>query len=517
MTLTLEAPQRTVRRVTPRIGDAALPALVLLAAAVLRFWDLGHRPGFEWDEPVYANIGTSVAHGDGIFLKPSDGIDQAPYLYHPPFYFLLLGAWFRIAGAGIAQARIVAAVASLAVLAMLYVLMRRRWGRLALVPLAVLATDGWLIFSNRISWIENTMLVLAVGGILAYDHARRDGRTTWFAAAGALLGAACIYKHLGAYLLVAVGIAWLVTRTQHRQHIVLFATAGAVVAVYLLAMLAIFGGDYVDATAVQLERLTGRKEARGSIGGTGQVLDAITGPYKIYATTLGLTAASGLLLARRVFLLARRRFAPEAAGDPLLLGWAAAAIVSFAAMGLKMGHYFMLILIPLYLFTAAEVIPPAVRLVRRGRAGRYAVLAAAGLLVAVNLLTYERRFVAHSDNALAAVQRYTDTHLPPHALVLTEESVGTMIRQPYCKFYRTVFCLTRTGYVIVYLSLTQAPPSDRRLSALVAASRPIARFEGWRELILVFRTPPTRVRQALARTPLQQLPPVDDTARPPIP
>jgi hypothetical protein len=39
--------------------------------------------------------------------------------------------------------------------------------------------------------------------------------------------------------------------------------------------------------------------------------------------------------------------------------------------------------------------------------------------------------------------------------------------------------------VILYRSFTQQPPDDPRLAALVARSRPVARFDGWRERITV--------------------------------
>lgn len=453
-------------------------AALLLAAAALRLWDVGGRPGFEWDEPVYADIGASVASGDGLHLKSSEGVAGAPYLFHPPLHFLLLGGWFRIAGDGVAQARVVAAFASLAVLCLLYVLMRRRWSSWALIPFALLAVDGWLVFSNRIGQIENAMLVLGVAGMVLYDQALRTSRTRWFVAAGVTLGATCVYKHIGAYLLVAVAVSWLVVRSRHRGHAALFAAAALVVAAYLAAMTAIFRADFLDATIVQLERLTGHKEARGSIGDPGQALDALAGPYSIYAPTLALCFAAGLLLIRRTAALVRG----GAVADPLLFGWAAAAVVSFAALGLKMGHYFMLVEIPLYLFLASELLVAARRLAPRPAV---VAVAAAGLLVVANLGAVAERVILRSDNALAAMQRYAGDSLPPRALVLTEEPVGTMIRQPYCKFHRVGSCGSRVGYVVLYHSFTQRPPDDPRLARLVARSRVLARFDGWRERIAV--------------------------------
>ena len=172
-TLTTPLPRRVLRATT--LDRVALGAVFVLAI-LMRFPGLASKPGYDWDEPVYANIGASLANGDGLHLKADFGSVTAPYLYHPPFYFWLLSGWMRVFGTGIGPARFLAATMSIAVLALLFVLMRRRWGTLALIPLIVLATDGWLVFSNRVSWIENSMLVLAAAAILAYDWALRSHR-----------------------------------------------------------------------------------------------------------------------------------------------------------------------------------------------------------------------------------------------------------------------------------------------------------------------------------------------------
>jgi 4-amino-4-deoxy-L-arabinose transferase-like glycosyltransferase len=476
---------RAVAVVGAVVGELLAAAGILSAAAFLRLWSIGTRPGFDWDEPVYAAVGRSVAGGHGIYAKPSFGVDQGLYLFHPPFHFELLGAWFALAGAGIAQARVLTALASLVTLALLYVLLRRRWGAWALGPAAVLATDGWLVFTNRVSWIENVMMVLAVGGLVVYDQALRSGRLRSFAVAGALLGGAAVYKHVGIYVLVAVLAHWvLVRRRQRREHVILALAAGGVIVAYIsgaiLLTLSHGSSAFLADSGVQLQRLTGHKASRGSIGG-GATLGALTGPYKVFALTLALSAAGGALVAWRGAQALRRR-SMAAIPDPLLFCWAASALVCFAALKLKMGHYFMMVELPLLLVLAAELRP-------RLRDRRRLALGLLAVVLAANMMTFTLRFVDRHDNALGAVAAYAASDLPPHALVLTEESVGSIIGQPYCKLTKVSACADRARYLMIYRSLTQAPPAISQLDGLLRYATPLRTFTGFKERITVYRAP----------------------------
>jgi len=479
-----------------------LVVLALLAvAAALRLWDLHSRPGTEWDEPVYADVARSFAHGHGIEAKVPWGHVAQPYLFHPPFYFLLLGGWMRLLGSDtIGDARTLAALASLVVLLLVWALVRPRWGALgAAAATLALATDGWLIFTNRVGWIENTMLVLLVGGLLAYDRAlRRDARgdaagdgTRLFALAGLLLASAVAFKHIAAYGLGVVALHWALTRRARRGHLVLFGAAAALLAADLAAMLLAFRSDghnwFVDDTRVQVERVLGHKSSRGSIGSWHDALDALVGPYKLFVGTLALSGAGAALVLWRTAVGLRRRDLPRRVADPLLYAWALAALLFLTALRLKMAHYFVLAEVPLLLYAFAELAAWARR--RPAPAAPAARGAIAGLLLlalTLNAWTFDHRFVRRDDDALGATRAFART-LPPHATFLTEESIGTIVGQPYCKLYEAGACVADVDYVAIYRSQTQRPPRNPTLDRLLRYSTPLVRFDGFKERITIYR------------------------------
>jgi 4-amino-4-deoxy-L-arabinose transferase-like glycosyltransferase len=470
--------------------EAAVVLALVGVAALLRLWDIHGRPGIDWDEPVYTDVARSFATGHGLEAKvPWDGVAQ-PYLFHPPFYFLLLAGWMRLLGSyEIGDARVLAALASLVVLVQLYALLRPRWGMTgAGLATLVLATDGWLVFTNRVGWIENTMLVLLVGGLLVYDRAVRRDATRLFVAAGLLLGAAVAYKHIAIFGLGVVAVHWALTRGRRRGHLALFAVVGGLLGVYVAVMLVAFAQDgrnwFADDSWVQVERLLGTKASRGSVSRPDQALAALVGPYKIFVTTFAIAGIGALLVAWRTVVGLVRWDLPRRVADPLLFSWALVAILFFAGLRLKMGHYFVMAQVPLMLYAFAELARWS-RGVELRTVARRTVAALALLVVAANLWTFEQRFVERTDDALGQTRAYAQT-LDPRAMFLTEESVGTIVPQPYCKLFDAGGCVAEARYLAIYRSETQAPPRNPTLDRLLRYSQPLVRFSGFKERITVY-------------------------------
>ena len=64
--------------------------MALAVGAGLRLWHLGISPAWQWDEAVYYRVSQNVQ--DGVLTEHSVyGVyPPEPFLYQPPFYFLLL-------------------------------------------------------------------------------------------------------------------------------------------------------------------------------------------------------------------------------------------------------------------------------------------------------------------------------------------------------------------------------------------------------------------------------------------
>jgi 4-amino-4-deoxy-L-arabinose transferase-like glycosyltransferase len=473
-------------------------ALIVAIAAALRLPNLAVWPGLEWDEPVYADVSANFAAYGEIAAKPEYLSESTPYLFHPPFHFILEGSWFKLVGAGVTQARLLAVISSLIMIVLLISMLRRMIGNWALLAGILVAIDGWLVFSNRVSWIENTLVLLGVFGLWMYVRALDKSKVSWFVAAGAILGLTRVYKHVGVIFVGAVFIHWLIRRQQTRRHLVLFATSVAVGAAYLAAMSAIYGQTFWDQSSIQFRRSTGEQSSRGALNQIGDIVAPLMDQYKIFAVTLGLAGVAVVtLITFRTVQMIKRRSAASASDHSLLVAWAASALIFFALLQLRFPHYFILVLLPLLVYLTAEIRMLVLRYQARGahRAQRWPstarlVLVAAGLaIVILNGIAFHQRFIAPSqDDALRETAAWVAANVPADATVITEESIGVMIDQPYCNTWRGDTCQD-ASYVITYTSHTQQLSTDNNLPRVIASGFEVFRTTGYKEQLTVYRLP----------------------------
>jgi 4-amino-4-deoxy-L-arabinose transferase-like glycosyltransferase len=462
----------------------------MLLAGVLRFWSIGSRPGYEWDEPVYTNIAANAVRLGSITIKPEYGVESAPYLFHPPFYFLELGGWFSVTGVGITQARILGAVVSLLGLAVLYCLLREIIGRLALVAVALVAVDGWLVFTQRVSWIENSLLVLMFLALWFYYRATQRPTIANYVLAGFWLGAATMFKYLGVYVVVATLIDWCIERRDGRKYVVMFLTTAATIAVYVAVMLLIFQDGtrnvFWDDSTVQFKRTVGLHESRGTLSSLRDYVVPLLHRYRVFAGTMLVALGGILLLLFRLGQCAWSRSLAPVRPNSLLFSWALAGLISFGSINLKFPHYFELLLIPLYAYLVAEV----ARIARHAGTApwrRQLLAAAAAAVVVLGLCAFGWRIVGQSDNALKDVADYAGAVIPRDAVVITEETIGTIIPQPYAKMYRAGEVAGVARYIITYESQTQRIPTYPALRDLLRRSTRVAVFKGFKEKLTVWR------------------------------
>jgi hypothetical protein len=101
-----------------------------------------------------------------------------------------------------------------------------------------------------------------------------------------------------------------------------------------------------------------------------------------------------------------------------------------------------------------------------------------------------QRIADRSDNALRAVAAFANTRIPPQDVVITEQPVGVLIRQPYCERWQFERCL-RGGarWVIDYRTDLFKPEQAYNIRPVPHDARSIATFKGFKETITVYELP----------------------------
>lgn len=458
---------------------------VLLLGLFLRAYELDTRPGYEMDEPVYGYIAEHT-HTFGFPALKGEG-DTAPqvFLYHPPFDSMLKSAWLSVVpGDPVTSGRTLSVVAASFALFLLYALMRSMLGkRVATLVLFLLATDGWLIFTNRLNLMENVALPLTILGMLAYGFAIRSRKGFSFILAGVLLAAAMLYKHTGAYLLLIPALYYFFTREETRKHRNLYISAAITIAVYVAAMLLLWGDVYVQQTWVQVQRVLGVLDSRGLNITLSQAASAVVQTYWIYITTL-----SVLMLGLATVLWHTIRFikTKQAPIHPLLLSWSLASTVFLACIGIKAPHYLIIALVPLYIYIGAVLLT---------KLSHRTVLILMLMVCIINMFTWHTRFYVQEDNALAQTYTYMNKMVPDRYNVLTEEAVGVGIKQHYYRLdahtSKEDLDQIQPEYIVLYTTATQHAPSSDALEEIIKQSELVKTIHGFKETIFIYKTPAT--------------------------
>ena len=435
------------RRQRQRVLLSALAFFtVLLVGTGLRLWHLSISPAWQWDEAAYYRVSVNVQHGM-LSEHSVYGVPWEPFLWQPPFYFLVLSRWFSIVGASIYHARLLGVIATAAMQAVLFRLIWKIHGpAVALFAIVPVIFDGWLMYIERVSYIENVLLLIIVTGLLLYRRALEHPSWQRFAIAGVTIGFAAIFKHTGAYVLVAVLLCWLVLRRAHRGHLVLLVAALAVIVTYFTVMVWLFdvpGHDwYIGQTITQVRRVLALQQSGGTLTSAGGLLHLLVAQYRFFIPSVLVALAAFTTVARRILQCYRVRSWGPAQENALLFSWLVTGIAVFGVSSLKYPQYFAVILIPAYCFIWTEVARWKWRSAWKSTVMAAAVMAGLGSF----LLTVP----AFGVNTLAQVQQYAATQIPASGIVVTEESIGDLIQQRWCTVERATNCLGAATYAITW-------------------------------------------------------------------
>jgi 4-amino-4-deoxy-L-arabinose transferase-like glycosyltransferase len=460
----------------PRAAVGIAFGLALALGIWLRLWQLGTSPAWQWDEAVYWRVGVSVQHGvlaeHSVFGSPWE-----PFLYQPPAYFLLLARWFSAVGASIYHARLLGVLFTALMLPLLFWLLWKLHGpRTALLTLIPVVFDGWLMYIERASYIENVLAVLVVAALLLYQRALERPTLLRFALAGAGIGVAGAFKQTGIYVLVAVLLCWLIVRRDHRGHLLMLGVALGILAGYLGAMVRMYdlpGHDwFIQQNLHQVLRVLGADQSGGTLTSPVAGLHLLATQYKYFIISALAGLAALLIALRRLVQCYRERNWAPARDNALLFSWFGAGVVVFGSSSLKFPQYFALILIPGYCYLWTEL----QRWDWRSWL-RYATPAAAGLAGIASLLLVLPAFRA---DPLQQVQHYAATRIPRGAIVVTEESIGDLIDQRWCTVEKSASCSGVASYAITWNTYLQSSfkQGDPAFHRMMIGARRITSFTG---------------------------------------
>jgi 4-amino-4-deoxy-L-arabinose transferase-like glycosyltransferase len=478
------------RKPTGLRWDLIWAVIVLALAAALRLWDLGGKPGWQSDEAVYTSIGSNVANFGTLNEHLQYGMPWTPFLFHPPFYFLVLAGWFKLTGEGVPQARYFGVIMAMIMFVLLFRLLWKLHGpRIALITLTFLAFDGWLLFIQRCSYIENTLFMIAVGAVLLYKRALERPTTLRFVLAGLAVGCAFVFKQTGAYILPTVLLHWLIVRREHRKHLLLTGAALAVIALYFGIMTPLFdlGGArdwFIQDNIIQFDRVFDLRSSGGTLTSPLSLLYLLAHQYAVFLPSFLIAVAGFVLVVRRGVQCARSRSFAPIRRNALLFSWTVTALVVFGASELRYQQYFALVLVPLYCLLWTELC--------YFWASRPNLAPAALALAAVVLLgglgSFYLRVASRDDNVLREVKQYAAAHIPASDVVVAPEEIGDEITQRWCSVYRAAVCRYAATYVITYVTFLEGnPPDDPVLYALLRHSVRLVTFTGFKETVTVWR------------------------------
>jgi 4-amino-4-deoxy-L-arabinose transferase-like glycosyltransferase len=408
------APARARRRVGPagarraRIGErlAALrrprPELVALLAlaGVLNLWALS-RNGLANDYYSAAIRSMSTSWHDFLFAS----LDQAGVMSvdKPPLALWVQALSVRLFGYHSLSILVPQALMGIASVALVYDLVRRRFGRLGgFVGGLTLALTPITVAISRHNNPDALLVLCAVVALWCAVRALEDGRTGWLVAAGVFVGLGFETK-MGVVLTVVPAIAaawmWLAPAGRGRLHALrqLLAGGGAMLLVggawpALVELTPAAGRPWVSGTSDNsvlslIFEYNGVGRVDGQAGGP-RGLGGTAGPLRLLNSALGgqggwllgFAALSGLgiLLASRL-----RRSDPRSGWLLAVGGTFLVTAVLFSFAGGIFHPYYVSLLAP---FTAALVGAGAARLARGGEGTRVLAPAAIAAGVAVELV-----------------------------------------------------------------------------------------------------------------------------------
>jgi 4-amino-4-deoxy-L-arabinose transferase-like glycosyltransferase/GT2 family glycosyltransferase len=460
--------------------------MVFVAAAGIRFWQLANKPDWQFDEAIYWNIAHNLQVHGTLNEHITFGAPWTPFLYQPPLYLIGLARWFALIGPSIYHARILGVICSLIGLTLLWRLIWRLSGpRAALVVIIPIAFDGWLLFVQRVSYIENVTLMLVIAGMFLYQRSLDSPAWHRFIFAGFVLGLSVCVKYTGIYAIIAILVCWTIVRREHKRHLALLVTAAVVIAAEQIALVSLFdvpGHDwFINQSSTQIGRVLGVGLSRGTLGSPLQLVHLLLSQYKVFLPSFGVAMAALVLVIARLVVCYRQRSLASLRPQAVLFSWAIAGVVVFGFSSLRYQQYFALVLVPLYCVWWSTIWD--------WKRGPTVKVLAVTLAVVAGLASFWLRVGSQSDNVFYQTQQYAAAHIPANAVVIADESVGDLISQQYCQEQDATPCLWHATYAITWTTYLQSTfkLGDAAFRFMMQGAKPVWSRTGFNGTITVWK------------------------------
>ncbi len=189
--------------------DLAATLLIVAVAVLPRLLFLAADPPQDFAYGWLADEGAWAHNARQHFLFGRWVLDEAnPGLFAAPLYTVALEGWYRLVGLGLAETRMLSALAGVLTCVVFYAGLRARLpiGR-ALPPALVLAVSYLLLTHNRVGLTESLQLLCVTGMVACLFHAFR--RPVLWPVAGLCFVLALLAKPSAAVMGLVLAIFWL--------------------------------------------------------------------------------------------------------------------------------------------------------------------------------------------------------------------------------------------------------------------------------------------------------------------
>lgn len=198
--------------------------LIIVLAFLLRFWNAGNQDIFG-DEAAYAfrSVGYLDYLGTNFQTQPIDWYKNQPlpgwtklsFHDHPPLFFIIQNAFFRVFGDSVLTARLPAIFFGVIAVFLIYLLVRKFYDyRLALIAAFLFSVNGAMVWIFRTSLIEPVLISLMLLNIyFFFKFLENQKRWPFF---GVTLGLIFLTKYTS-FFLVPVYVFYLILNSILRK------------------------------------------------------------------------------------------------------------------------------------------------------------------------------------------------------------------------------------------------------------------------------------------------------------